>query len=144
MHSLPVSEPREPLVREAELTDLPYFARAAKTFIKDTIYTLDPEIYLDNMVGFIMNPEVGLFVTGEPSGHCGVVLVESMYGDETVARVVTTWGKGGLICFKHAEQWAKDRGAKYLMADSLHEPRIRTFYERNGMTQTDILYMKGL
>lgn len=144
MNCLPPSEQREVSIRKAELSDLPYFARAAQEFIKDTIYTLDPEIYLDNMVGFIQNPDIGLFVIGEPSGHCGVGLIQSVYGDETIARVLTTWGDGGLKCFKHAEQWAKERGAKYLMADSLHEPRIRSFYERNGMSQADILYTKGL
>ena len=131
-------------IREATIDDLPYFAQAGKEFIKTTAYTLDSDVYFENMLDYIDNPDVGLFVIGAPSGHCGIALIQSMYGKELIGRVVTTWGKGGLKCFKAAEQWAKDHGAKYLIADSLVDPRICKFYERNGMKQIDVLFSKGL
>ena len=129
------------MIREAEISDLPYFIKAAQEFIEETPFNLDPESYLDQVIDFIQRDDTAIFTTG--SGHCAIVLVPSLYDDkQIIAKVVSTWGSGGLQCFKVAAQWAFDNGASVLMADSYIEPRMKKFYQRFGMVQADIVYMK--
>ena len=131
------------MIREANIGDLPYFATAAQEFIQYTPFELDIENYLDNVIEATYDPDVIIYTSGE--GHAAVRLVRSLYcRSELIARVFTTWGKDGLRCFRACEQWAKDHGARYLMADSLMEPRIETFYQRHGMTKADQVYIKEL
>ncbi len=129
------------MIREAELSDLPYFMRAAQDFVQATPLSLDPESYLNNVIELIYNDDAVIFTTG--FGHCAVILVPSLYDSEQIiARVISTWGRGGLQCFKSSVRWAKEHGASLLMADSYIEPRIEKFYERFGMIRADNVYMK--
>ena len=129
------------MIREAELSDLPHFIRAAQEFIEETPFNLDPESYLEQVIGLIQSDDAGVFISGE--GHCAIVLVPSLYdSSELIAKVISTWGKGSLKCFKVAVEWAADQGATVLMADSYIEPRMEKFYLRAGMIPADTVYMK--
>ena len=129
------------MIREATLSDLPYFMRAAHDFVQATPLSLDPESYLNNVIELIYNDDAMIYTTG--SGHCAVILVPSLYDSEQIiAKIITTWGRGGLQCFRAAVKWAAEQGASLLMADSYIEPRIEKFYERFGMIRADNVYMK--
>ncbi len=129
------------MIREAEISDLPYFIKAAQEFIEETPFNLDPESYLNQVIDLIQSDNAAIFTTGK--GHCAVVLVPSLYDEnQIIAKIVSTWGKGGLKCFKVASEWASANGATVLMADSYIEPRMEKFYLRTGMTPADIVYMK--
>jgi len=131
------------VIRQAEISDLPYFLRAAQEFIELTPFSLDVESYLDNMIQLISNESSGIFTTG--TGHCVIVLVPSLYNsNEIIGRVISTWGVGGLKCFKHAVRWAKHNGASILMADSFVDTRMESFYKRFGMIQTDRVYLRTI
>lgn len=131
------------MIREATLSDLPQFAKAASEFIVRTPFHLNIEDYLENVIGILGDTNSVVYTSGE--GHAAVTLTPSFYDrSQVIGRVFTTWGKGGLECFRACEQWAKEHGAAFLIADSFIDPRITKFYERIGMTQTDHLYMKVL
>ena len=131
-------------MREATIADLPHFARAAEAFIPSTPFVLDLESYLENVVRLIESPDVGIFVN-DRGGHCAVMLQPSLYSSgQLLARVISTWGTGGLECFKACERWARERGAEVLMADCLTDERIASFYAKIGMQSMDSVYVKGL
>jgi len=72
-------------------------------------------------------------------------LMPNLYNDsEIIAKVFTTWGQGGLKCFTEVERISKERGAMFLMADSMIAPKIIQCYENIGMKMHDSVFMKRL
>ena len=131
------------MIREAQYSDLPYFYKAAKEFIDLTPFSLDVESYLNNIIQLMESESAGIFTNG--SAHCAVILIPSLYdSNETIARVISTWGAGGLKCFDAAVKWAKENSADILIADSYVEPRMESFYKRFGMVQTDKVYLRKI
>ncbi|MCP4934697.1 MAG: hypothetical protein GY927_10955 [bacterium] len=132
--------------RYAEHSDIDYLIGAAKAFIPHTPYSFDEGSYTMVAHSLIKDPDSIFIVRGRPAEcHCVAKLVSSIYNrDEVIARVVSTWGPGGLKCFDEVERLAYINGAKFIMADLLVEPRMESFYRRLGMTKADTLYFKEL
>lgn len=133
-------------MREPTHEDIPYFIRAGRAFSDLTPLGFDSGSYAENVRQMIDSPSVIAVVDGDPvRAHCAAALTPSLYdASEVIARVYTTWGPGGLRCFREVEKRAKERGARFLIADSFAEPRVMKFYERIGMQQADITYIKEL
>lgn len=123
-----------------------YFVSAGREFCKHTPFSFDPESYAEMAKGIIESPDVICIVDGDPVRcHCAAKLVPSLYdSQQVVARVFTTWGRGGLNCFERVEGLCREAGAHFLIADALIAPAITRFYERRGMKQIDTLFMKAL
>ena len=131
-------------MRPAEHKDIDYFVRVGEEFCKNTPYTFDADGYSMFIHGIIKDPDSISIVNGDPViCHCAAKLVPSFYDPEQiVCRVFTTWGKGGLECFREVERLAVIRGADFILADSYIEPRIMRFYEHICMRQTDSVFIK--
>ena len=72
-------------------------------------------------------------------------MIDSAYDrSEKTARVMSTWGKGGVKCFHHALRWAKDNDIQLFSADSFLDERIEKVYKRSGMSKADVLYVTRL
>lgn len=72
------------------------------------------------------------------------MLADSVYGDDVVVKILSTWGSGGIDCLRKAIEWAKESGATRIIADAGLEPRIAKFYKRVGMKECDTNYMGEL
>lgn len=133
-------------MRRAEHSDIDYFVRAGREFCTHTPYSFNEDGYSMFVHEIIKDPDSIVLVNGDPVGcHCAAKLVPSFYDPEqTVCRVFTTWGPGGLKCFDEVERIAIIEGADFILADSYIEPRIMNFYENNGMRQTDSVFIKEL
>ena len=132
--------------REATHDDIEYFVESGREFCAKTPFDFDAEGYAENVARFIDSDECIAVVTGDPvSGHSVGVLVSSFWRpDNILCKIFTTSGRGGLRCFREVERRAADAGAKYLFADSWLEPRIISYYEKNGMSLTDKVFLKEL
>ena len=131
-------------MRDALQSDIPYFVEAGRQFVQFTPFSFDAESYAEALER-IIDAETTVSSVIEGKGHCAATLGPSMFDSrELIARVFTTWGRGGLRCFIDVERKAKKRGAKFIVADSYVEPRIIKFYERRGMFLTDSVYLKAL
>lgn len=133
-------------MRLAAHEDIGYFVNAGREFAKNTPYSFDEDSYTRLVHEVIKNPQYLVIVDGDSTQcHCAAMLAPSIYNvDEIVARVFTTWGPGGLNCFREVETLAKEEGAKFIIADSFTEPRMMKFYERNGMKPADTVFIKEL
>ena len=128
-------------MRKAEHSDLAWFIEAGRAFCEHTPFEFDEGSYANACMTLIDSPEV-ISAVGDRC-HCLALLVPNFYnGNEIIAKVFTIWGNGGLKCFREVERQAKERGAKFILADSFVEPRLCKFYERHGMTLTDSVYLK--
>ena len=133
-------------MRPAEHKDIEYFVRVGKEFCEYTPFSFDAESYAEIIGSLIDDPDCVSVVGGDPvKCHSVAKLVPNFYNaNEIVAKVFTTWGKGGLKCFAEVEKICRDRGAKFLIADSMIEPRVIKFYEKHGMSHQDSVFMKVL
>ncbi len=134
----------EYLFRPARHSDIGYFVDVAREFNKSMPYTLDEDSYTISIHELIKDPDAIFVVKGNPAiAHCLIRLGHSIYNQyEIIARVVSTWGPGGLECFRYAEALAQAEGAHFLIADSFAETRIEKFYLRNGMKEMDKSFCK--
>lgn len=119
-----------------------YFIRAGEEFCQSTPFTFHAPSYAKNVAGVLTDPEAIAIVFGEPvTGHCVAKLSRNLYNDsEIIARIVTTWGNGGLKCYREVRRQAKKIGANFIRADVYIEPRMAKVYERDGMVLTDGVY----
>ena len=133
-------------MREARHEDIEYFIQAGWDFCKQTPFTFDEEDYAAIVHKLIDDPDCIAVVDGDPvQCHSVANLLPSFYNaGETIAKVFTTWGDGGLNCFVEVERQAKERGARFLIADSFIAPRIIRFYKRRDMYLTDSVFIKEL
>lgn len=130
-------------VRKATYDDLDYFIEAGRDFCLHTPFSFDADSYGESVKAILANPDCLAYVTG--TGHSVALLVPNFYNsDEIIAKVFTTWGKGGLKCFREVEKQSRAKGAKFIMADSYIQPRVIKFYERIGMRLADWVYIKDL
>lgn len=130
-------------VRYATQVDIPQFLSAAREFTKRINKDFDPEHFSQMMMEYIERPDFAIFVVdNKPMGFCIVALTNCVYSDNIEARIVATWGKGGLRCFNMASKWAEFMGAKHLFADVSLEPRMTSFYQRQTMWQVDTVFCK--
>lgn len=120
-----------------------HFIGAGRDFCAITGFSFDDESYAKSLQE-ILDAENSIVVTGDGC-HCVAMLVPSLYDSrETIARVFSTWGRGGLRCFREVERIAKERGARYMIADQMYDKRIGSFYRRIGMREADTTYIKEL
>lgn len=135
-----------PEIREPVSDDLLYFMEAGRLFTEKTPYSFDENYYAEQVMNFIEADHTIIRVKGYPAeAHCAAMLIPSMYHpDEFICRVFSTWGNGGLECFREVERQAQATGAHFLIADSYIEPRIMKFYAHNGMTHSDVVFLKEL
>lgn len=133
-------------MREATADDLPYFIEAAETFTKDTPYRFDPNSYGQRVMELIGSPAFLSSVANEPpTGHCAALIYESLYDrNQRICNIFTTWGRGGLDCFRDVLRQAKAAGCDIVIADSWIEPRIMQAYKRLGFEQADIKFVRAL
>ncbi len=133
-------------MRRARHEDIEYFVQAGWDWCKHTPFTFDEEDYAGIVHALIDDRDCIAVVDGEPVRcHSVAKLSPSFYNaGEVIAKVFTTWGDGGLNCFVEVERLAKERGAKFLIADSFIAPRIIKFYERRDMYLTDSVFIKEL
>lgn len=133
-------------MRPAGYEDIDYFVRAGKEFCEYTPFSFDVKSYSEVIKSLIDDPYCVLVVDGEPAKcHSVAKLVPNFYNaNEIVAKVFTTWGLGGLKCFREVERQCRERGAKFLIADSMIAPRVMKFYERRGMEHQDSVFIKVL
>ena len=134
------------MIREATLDDAQYFVDAGKAFCEQAKQSFDLQSFADSAFHILTGDDYRVFVYGDPvTAHCGIALTDSMYDKSVrVARVFTTWGDGGIKCFRHAMQWAEDNGIHLFMADSLLDRRIEKLYGRLGMFKADVLFTARL
>ncbi len=133
-------------MRKAVHSDINYCVLAGREFCEQTPFEFDEESYSLVVHSLVDDPDVVFVVDGDPvQCHSVAKLIPNFYNaNEIIAKVFTTWGAGGLRCFVEVERLAKEKGAKFIMADSLREPRIERFYERRGMTIQDSVFIKEL
>ena len=133
-------------MREANHSDVDYFVQAGKEFCEQTPFKFDQESYRSVIHSLVDDPDVVSVVDGDPvKCHSVAKLIPNFYNaNEIIAKVFTTWGIGGLRCFIEVEKITKARGAKFIIADSMIAPRIIRFYERQGMTCQDSVFIKEL
>ena len=131
-------------MREARHEDIDYFIRSGKAFCESTPFSFDAESYAEAVHNIIDDPDcISAVIPGK--AHCVAKLVPNFYNDsEIIAKVFTTWGKGGLLCFTEVEKQARNQGATFLMADSFIDSRVIRFYERHNMTLADSVFIKEL
>ncbi len=130
-------------MRRAKHSDIDYFVRAGREFCENTPYSFDEDGYSMFVHEIIKDPD-SIVLVGDGC-HCAAKLVPSFYNPEQlICRVFTTWGAGGLECFREVERIAVIEGADFILADSYIEPRIMKFYELNNMRQTDSVFIKEL
>ena len=133
----------KPLIREATFDDLDYFVSAGRKYAETIGFLFDEEIYRSSIVSLIESPLVICHVI-PAKAHCAIMLTQSMFGNEIIAKVFTTWGRGGTKCFKSAMRVAKEMGASKIIADANLSPQIVRFYEGIGLKQYDTNYMGNL
>lgn len=130
-------------MRPAKHSDIGYFVRAGREFCAFTPFQFDAPSYAEAIHALLDDPNV-IAIVGDEC-HCVARLAPNFYNaGEVVARIISTWGKGGLECFREVERLCTERGARFIMADSWIEPRIERFYERQGMTRMDSVFIKEL
>jgi hypothetical protein len=136
----------KPSVREATFDDAKYFLRAAEKFCKQAGLKYNRNDTADSLFGWFNSASVKMFVLGDPAmAHCIVAVVPSSYDrSERTARVISTWGHGGIKCFHHALRWAKENQIELFSADSFLDERFERVYERAGMSKADVLYVTRL
>lgn len=136
----------KPLIREATFDDAKYLIEAGRKFCKKAGLRFNEHDCADTVFGYFTDDRVKIFVRGKPAkGHCIVMVIDGIYDrGETTARVISTWGKGGIKCFHHALRWAKENKIELFCADSLLEERLEEVYKRSGMSKADVLYVTRL
>ena len=133
-------------MRNAQHSDMDYFVRAGREYCEYTPFSFNQESYVEVLNNVIDDPDCIFIVSGDPVNcHSLAKLTPNFYNaSEIIAKVFSTWGLGGLKCFREVERIAKQRGAKFLLADSMIEPRIIRFYEKTGMVLQDSVFIKEL
>lgn len=133
-------------MRWATTDDIDYFIQAGKDFCQHTPFVFDAKSYTEVVRELLDDPDCIAIVDGNPTRcHCAAKLMPNFYNDnEIIAKVFTTWGRGGLKCFTEVERICRDRGVMFLMADSMIVPKIIKFYENIGMKMHDSVFMKRL
>ena len=133
-------------MRSAEHNDIDYFVEAGREFCEYTPFSFDAESYAEVIHELIDDEDCVSMVDGDPVRcHSVAKLMPNFYNaSEIVAKIFTTWGNGGLNCFVEVERICKQRGAGFLMADSMITPKVTRFYERNGMELQDSVFIKVL
>ena len=132
-------------MRRATTADMAYLLKAGEDFCRETPYSFDRQSYAQTAWHIINSDDFIVLVDGEPARcHAAAQLAPSMYDvSETIARVFTTWGPGGLKCFRALEKACRDAGASFIIADSFTDDRIASFYRRRGFEQQDKLFMRA-
>jgi len=133
-------------MRRAQHSDINYFVRVGREFCENSFYSFDEDGYSMFAHEIIKVPDCIVLVSGDPViSHCAAKLVPSFYDPgQIVCRVFSTWGPGGLECFREVERIAVLEGAHFILADSYIEPRIMNFYKHNDMRQADSVFVKEL
>jgi len=131
------------MIRDPISEDLDYFIEAGREYTKLVGFDFDEEVFIRTLVTAITSEQVKFFVL-DGKAHCIIQLTPSLYGRDIIARVVTTWGKGGTRCLRAAYEWAKEQGATKIIADANLNPKIARVYKELGMKKYDTNYMGDL
>jgi len=143
------------MIRDATLEDFEYFYTAARSFLDTTgdgaYLNLNPEGYHRFFANMVEADFCKLVIKrhgGSTVGHCGMLLIPSIFDEtQTIGKIFTVWGKGALALVNTCEDYARERGAVLILADShrkLKQPAVARAYEKKGFELSDQLYMKVL
>ena len=128
-------------MRWAESQDMDYFVSAGREFSQLAGFGFDEYVYTSHIQDMIEADDMICMVTEPVTGHCFCRITPCLYDGQLLAHVFSTWGKGGLKCFDEVVRIARNMGAKYLIADMMHDKRIEAFYSRRGMTKADTNFL---
>lgn len=131
------------MIRGATEDDLGYFIAAARSYAEVIGLDFDEDVFTESFYSLLEAENIFFFVIPNRA-HCVIMLTPSLFGNDLVAKVISTWGRGGVDCFRAARKFAKSRGATKIMADANLSQRLVKFYKRVGMKKFDTNFMGDL
>ena len=134
-------------IRRVRLSDLNYLVNAAKLYAKANKLAFQRS-YCRQTLRQIIQAEGMLILVGEKNGkpvcHCAASCAKSMYSDENIVRVMSTWGPGGIKVLRRMEEVCRELGFNKVIIDGPWLGRIGNVYERMGYSPHDTIYIKDL
>lgn len=131
-------------VRLATVSDAVQIVDAAIAYCKATGQPCEVESVHDSVFKVLTEPQYRVFVL-PGRAHCILAISASMYDNShTIARIVSTWGDGGLRVLRHALDWCKAHEVHEVIADTHLEPRIAKWYARQGFAPVGQLFQRTL
>lgn len=137
----------ESKIREATEADLPYLVEAGRQYAKANKLSFDTRYCREAIRQYITGDHTVVLVHTEDDeavGHCAASCATSLYGFDRTIRVVSTWGKGGLMCLKQIIVMAFVYGYNRIIVDAPIGSRVDKAYRRMGFTPHDTLYIKDI
>lgn len=131
------------VIRNGTADDIDYFVRAGLKYSELMGFDFDEEIYRQNVL-MLLDAPIFICKVIPNKAHCAMMLTPSLFGKDVIAKTVSTWGRGGLKCFRKAMAEAKEKGASKIIADANLSPDIAKFYVSIGMKEQDTNYMGDL
>lgn len=145
------------MIRPATVADIPRIVEMGRQFIADTSYrggiADNPDRLARTAARLIEGDDSALFVADTGAavvGMIGVYTYTHPYSDELFATELFWWMDpehrgAGLRLLKHAEAWARWRGATALQVVAPRSnDRLGVLYERLGFTRVETHYQRDL
>jgi GNAT superfamily N-acetyltransferase len=145
------------VIRAARLTDVDTMVAMALQFLAETPYGTHVganEAQLRKLIGeLFMNHDAEMFIAerdGQPVGMIALVAYDHPYSGERIASELVWWvtpkhrrGSLGVRLMRHAEAWARARGAVALQMIAPNE-RVGKFYAACGYEVVETSYQRRL